>query len=59
LRARIIRGSESHLAVVEEVNKMKVMMGDLIVETIDGADHSVPITHAEEFEKVIREFIPI
>ncbi len=55
----IVRGSESHSAVEEEVDRMRMLMGDLLVETIEGADHGVPFTHAEEFEKAIREFIPI
>ncbi len=55
----IIRGSESHSAVVEEVDRMKAIMGNLVVETIIGADHNVPFTHTEEFKKAIRGFIPI
>jgi hypothetical protein len=38
---------------------MKAMNCNLVVETIEGADHGVPFTHAEEFEKAIRGFIPI
>jgi len=54
----LIRGSESDSAVAEEVDRMKGVMGDLVVETIEGADHNVPFTHPEEFERAIRGFIP-
>ncbi|MCW4050111.1 MAG: alpha/beta hydrolase [Candidatus Bathyarchaeota archaeon] len=55
----IVRGSESHSAVEEEVDRMTMLMSDLHVETIDGADHNVPFTHSDQFEKAIREFISI
>ena len=55
----LIRGSESDSAPAEEVERMKETMEDLVVVTIEGADHSVPFTHPEEFEGEIREFIPI
>jgi hypothetical protein len=54
----IVRGSESHVAVLEEVNKMKEVMSDQVVVSIDGADHNIPFTHLEQFEKTIK-FIPL
>lgn len=56
--AMIIRGSKSQLAVIDEVNKMKEMMDYLRVVSINSADHNVPFTHLDQFEKAIREFIP-
>jgi pimeloyl-ACP methyl ester carboxylesterase len=53
----VLRGSEG-VAVVEEVDKMKAIMGNLVVKTILGADHLVPFTHAEQFEKAVQDFIP-
>lgn len=55
----LIRGSESDSAPAGEVVRMKEVLKDLVVVTIEGADHSVPFTHPEEFERAIREFIPV
>lgn len=53
----IFRGSDSDSAVREEVEKMKKIMDGLEVVTIEGADHNVPFTHPDQFEKAIRDFI--
>ena len=53
-----IRGSESHLALMEDVEKMKDIMTDLKIITVEGAGHALPDTHRKEFEKAIRDFIP-
>jgi len=55
----IIRGSESPSAVEEGVNKMRALKSGLLVETIEGAGHNVPFTHGDQFERAIREFIPL
>jgi hypothetical protein len=36
---------------------MREVKPDLIVRTIQGADHGVPFTHSEEFMEVVREFL--
>ena len=55
----IVRGSESNSSLEEDVERMKTINADLIVETIEGADHNLPFTHSAQFEKAIREFIPV
>jgi len=32
-------------------------MEDLVVVSVEGAEHNVPISHGEEFEEAIRDFI--
>ena len=54
----LIRGSESHLALLEDVEKMREIMPDLKVFTVEGAGHALPDTHRKDFEKSIRDFIP-
>jgi pimeloyl-ACP methyl ester carboxylesterase len=53
----LIRGSESHLTTGDRVSRMREVKPDLIVRTIQGADHGVPFTHSEKFMEVVREFL--
>jgi len=53
-----IRGSESYLALREDVEKMKEIRADLKIFTVEGAGHALPDTHRKDFEKSIRDFIP-
>jgi pimeloyl-ACP methyl ester carboxylesterase len=53
----LVRGSESHLAVCEEVQKMIEVLEGLKVVTINGAGHMLPFSHKEQFEKTVRDFI--
>jgi len=54
----LFRGSNSQYATQKEVARMEESMEDLIVITIEGANHMVVHTHLEEFEKAIQDFIP-
>jgi esterase len=53
----LIRGSESPYATDDLVSRMRELKPDLLVKTIQGADHAVPFTHSEEFMEAVREFL--
>jgi pimeloyl-ACP methyl ester carboxylesterase len=53
----LIRGSESPLATDDLVFRMRELKPDLLVRTIQGADHGVPFTHSEEFMEAVRGFL--
>lgn len=54
----LFRGSLSPYATDEKVERMKEIMDGLRVVTVEGAGHIVPLTHREEFEKAVRDYIP-
>ncbi len=53
----LIRGSESPYATDDLVSRMRELKPDLLVKTIQGADHGVPFSHSEEFMEAVREFL--
>ena len=53
----LIRGSESPYTTDDLASRMKEVKPDLIVKTIQGAGHSVPFSHSEEFMDAVREFL--
>lgn len=53
----IIRGSQSTTVSDEAVEKMKQMMKNLKVVTIQGATHMVPQDCPKEFESAVRQFM--
>jgi len=53
----LIRGSESPYATDDLVSRMRELKPDLLVKTIQGADHAVPFSHSEEFMEAVREFL--
>jgi len=53
----LFRGSESMLVTDEDAARMREVQEGLRVLTIQGADHTVPFTHPEEFQEAIRSFL--
>ena len=57
MRVLLIRGSESPYTTDDLVFRMRELKPDLLVKTIQGADHGVPFTHSKEFMEAVRGFL--
>jgi pimeloyl-ACP methyl ester carboxylesterase len=53
----LLIGSESQTVSKATVEKMRGMLKDIKVLTIDGATHMVPQDRPKEFEKAVKEFL--
>jgi pimeloyl-ACP methyl ester carboxylesterase len=54
---QLIRGSESPYTTEDIVSRMSEVNPGLMVRTIEGAGHTVPFTHSEEFMEAVRGFL--
>lgn len=54
----LVKGSESNSVSSGAVQRMREITGNLVVETVKGADHNLTFTHLTQFEGAVRTFIP-